>query len=235
MSLENKDFEMVTALKRGEERGVTHFFNLYHAGLLLFARRYLRDIEDAKDVVQYAFIKLFEHRETMYHPKQIKSWLCTTIQNKCFHELKIISKKEGDIPEIADDSLRNLVAAQTHEALYVYEAIDSLPNKCRDIIVLYYIGNFNSAQIALKLGLAKTTVKNQMRRGIRLLRKKFNTTGEKAIANNEHFIMKIYCRTGSPAKIARLFGLNTNTVVGIRNGTIYKDVIHRHGKYLSQA
>ena len=70
-------------------------FDGYYIPLCLFAERYLKNSEDAADIVQEAFIKLWQQRKDFGNLYAVKSFLYTSIRNASLNKLqhlKVVEK-----------------------------------------------------------------------------------------------------------------------------------------------
>jgi len=146
-------------------------------GLTRFAQKYVKDFETAKEIVQDAFITLWEKRETIDLSKPVKSYLTTIIYNKSLNYLRDNKKFNKDIlnfenlyPVSDHDSGDKLVAAEISRK--INKAIEELPEKCREIFVLNRFENLKYQQVADKLQISIKTVETQMSKALQHMREK---------------------------------------------------------------
>jgi RNA polymerase sigma-70 factor (family 1) len=211
--------------QKGSEKAFEYFFKELYPRLTYYAMRILSDSftsgckEEAENAVSDAFANLWVHKHKIDHPLVIKSYLFTSTKNHC---IKAIKRKEVrlraimELPTI-DDSLRERIKADTYGILWA--AVSTLPEKCRDIIILYYVGGLNSREIAEKLNLKPSTIKNQLSKGVRALRKKYDITDAEAKANDDKLIDKIRNSFCTIADLSRLYGKQQTSIANIRNNT----------------
>jgi RNA polymerase sigma-70 factor (ECF subfamily) len=169
--------EALSALLRGREEGLDYFFRRYHAPLIYFAQGLIHDRETAEDLVEDAFLKLWERREELGMQGSLRAWLYTTVRNACIdllrrNKLKVVYVKEVQATSDKDDKpvLHRIIEAETIEQ--VYAALQSLPPKCGQVFRMYYLEEKSLQEIADELDLSLSTVKSQKGRAIELLRKK---------------------------------------------------------------
>lgn len=150
-------------------------FRSHFAGMCYFAQKYVKDLDAAKEIVQDAFIGLWEKRETIDMERPVKSYLAMVIHNKCTNYLRdnrkfnrYILDIEGllDIPEYeeADSMVENELKAK------IDSAIGELPEKCRAIFVMNRYENLKYLEIADKLQISVKTVESQMSKALQHLR-----------------------------------------------------------------
>jgi len=144
-------------------------------GLCFFAIQYVRDYDTSREIVQDAFINLWEKRDVIDLAKPVKSYLSTTIRNKCLNYLRDNKKFNNDLlsaEELLSDFIvepnDKMVEAEIHRN--IKDAISELPEKCREIFVLSRYENLKYQQIADKLEISVKTVETQMSKALQHLR-----------------------------------------------------------------
>ena len=129
----------------------------------------------AREIVQDAFVSLWEKRDTIDPGKSIKSYLSTTVRNKCLNHLRNHKKFSNDllaIENLADeagyDQPDRLVEQEIRDVISA--GIAGLPEKCREIFMLNRHENLKYQQIADKLGISVKTVETQMSKALQMMR-----------------------------------------------------------------
>jgi len=92
---EKTEFEK---LKSGDKKVFTCFYNKYFRPLCDYAKSLVGDAEDAADIVQELFLKLWEDREKIDIKISIGSYLTICVRNNCYNFLDLIRVK-GRQPE----------------------------------------------------------------------------------------------------------------------------------------
>lgn len=152
--------------------------NLFHksySGLCLFANSYVDDIELSKDIVQTAFIKIWEDQIEFRNEYSVKSYLYTAVKNRSLDHLKSKHFKRTDriddlhFDQIEKESvfLREITVAETSQL--IENAVQTLPTKCAQIIRLA-IKEYSNAEIADTLKISINTVKTQKKIAYKRLR-----------------------------------------------------------------
>ncbi len=155
------------------ERELHGIFKEYYPRLSYFASNILMQNSQVDDVVQDAFIKLWQKREQISGPAAIQSFLYTVVRNSCLNILKhdkVIKRHEGVFEENVDgkDPINTMIEAEVLHR--VNDAVNSLPERCRKVIHLSYFEKKRANEIAAELNVSLNTVKTQKRRGLQLLR-----------------------------------------------------------------
>lgn len=124
---------------RYDDMAVKFLFEHYYVSLVLFAKNYLPDIEDCKDVVQGIFLHMVENREKFTSIDNLKAYLYQTTQNRCLKQLRHEGVKQRYIFESqAVEEEAFYLDHILEEEVYVLlmRAIDTLPLQCRKVFRL---------------------------------------------------------------------------------------------------
>ena len=142
-----------------------------------FARKYVKDLDTAKEIAHDVFINLWEKRNEIDSGKPLQSYLFTSVRNRCLNYIRDQKKfdKTGDITENPGYSQ----LAEDNDPVEIMEleerinlAIDSLPDKCREIFIMSRFRDLKYAGIAKELDISVKTVEAQMSRALKALREK---------------------------------------------------------------
>jgi RNA polymerase sigma-70 factor, ECF subfamily len=152
-------------------------FRIEFKGLVYFALQYTKDLDTAREIAQEAFISLWEKRETIDLSKPVKTYLTTTVRNKCLNWLRDNKKFNRDILDIEgllSDRIYTppdrLVEAEIR--IKITSAIEELPEKCREIFVLSRNENLKYQEIATRLQISVKTVETQMSKALQHMRQR---------------------------------------------------------------
>lgn len=136
--------------------------------LCLYALHYLGDLDESKDIVQECFSSLVRNNPEISNPK---AYLYNSVRNRCIDLLR--SKKKECIAPVDDLSYISDEEAQMRSEMEVrlWEAVDSLPPKRRELLLLNKRDGLKYSDIARLKGLSENTVRNQIFRAVVSLRK----------------------------------------------------------------
>ena len=138
-----------------------------------YAWSVLRNKEDAEDVVQEVFTKIWQNNPTIFDTDHVRFYLQTAIKNACISLLRKQAGKSFMQPE--EVRLYQQLEEYKHTEqkdifLMVQEALALLPPQCQAIFKLSRFGNLTYQQIAEELELSVKTVENQMGKALRIMR-----------------------------------------------------------------
>ena len=135
------------------------YLDQYGNMMLRFAYTYLKNKEDAEDVVQDALIKAIGAAASFENETHEKSYLLKVVKNCC---LDVLRKQRNHLNEELDE---NVSAEEKEDLSFVREAVGKLPQNEREAIHLYYEEGYSTKEIAKLLGRKETTVRSDMMRG----------------------------------------------------------------------
>jgi len=151
------------------------FYELYSGKLFVVALRYMRDRDNAQDVLQDSFVKIFRHLDTFRFDSPLEAWLRKIVVNTALKALKkdkkLTQSLEGDYMINENLHYTNL-GFENLSYQHLMRMIGELPEGCRTIFNLYAIEGFKHQEIAKMLGVTEGTSKSQYSRAKMLLQEK---------------------------------------------------------------
>ncbi len=174
----NVDSEfLIRQLKNGEESAYEMLFKEYYKVLVIFANKYLYDIEASKELVQELFVHIYEKRNKIEINSSLKSYLFRSVHNRSLNHLNTqkIKNKYAEHVSRTSTSNENSIENEMNKTELehaIYRAIGELPPKCQDIFKLNRFEGLTNSEIADKLQLSKRTVETQISKALKILRVK---------------------------------------------------------------
>ncbi|MFT7434867.1 MAG: RNA polymerase sigma factor (sigma-70 family) [Psychromonas sp.] len=151
------------------------FYGLYSGKLFVVALRYMRDRENAQDVLQDSFVKIFRYLDTFRFDSPLEAWLRKIVVNTALKALKkdkkLTQSLEGDYMINENLHYSNL-GFENLSYQHLMKMIGELPEGCRTIFNLYAIEGFKHQEIAKILEVTEGTSKSQYSRAKMLLQEK---------------------------------------------------------------
>ncbi len=153
-------------------------FRSEYKGLCFFAQTYVKDGEAAREIVQDAFLGLWEKRESIDVTRNVRAYLTTGIRNKCLNHLRDNKKFHTNLLDIENlpaneeqfDSFDSDHLTEQELHTTIQTAISELPEKCREVFLLSRNENLKYREISDKLGISVKTVEAQMSKALQYLR-----------------------------------------------------------------
>ena len=155
-------------MKLGE---IDNLFRLYYRPLCLYAARFLRDADDVEDIVQGAFIAFWEKCCAGKEPDSPKSYLYRIVHNRCIDELRCGGQEAViDLEHLQEDVPDEEAVDRSFIWARLWTAIDRLPERRRQILLLNKRDGLTYAEIARRMGISENTVHNQLTKALQTLR-----------------------------------------------------------------
>jgi RNA polymerase sigma-70 factor (family 1) len=170
-----EDNDLFLLIKSNNEKAFAEIYKRYNKKLYELALFYLKDSEIAKDIVQDAFLRLWESRYSICIQTSLGNYLYTVTKNMI---LKTIQEKNKEILQCYQIKLdltmtENELQEKMHSEkriIDLYKAIEKLPEQKKEICLLKLNHRLNNKEIAARLGLSIQTVKNHYNQCLRILK-----------------------------------------------------------------
>ncbi len=152
-------------------------FDSHYRALCAFAYRYVPDVATTEDLVQEVFVAFWENRQELQSELAAKSYLYTSVRNKCLNFLKhqqvVASHQQQLISELQSDQffLEQVMDEEVFNKLY--QEINTLPKGAQEVMLLAMKGLKNK-DIAAALGISENTVKTQKKIAYAKLKKRLS-------------------------------------------------------------
>lgn len=200
---EPSDKMLIDQAYEGDHTAFECLVSRYQAALYNFIGRCLGDYEQAYDVLQFVFLKLYTsipklhtHLASRYTSHPLKSWLFQVAWNRCMDELRkkrpvLFSELEpaeeeeefSALDAIPDPyPLPDELAEQSDLRGNLYRAILDLPPKFRSVVLLRYAEELSFSEIGLRLNMPENTAKTYFQRARPLLRASLSSRSRVALA-----------------------------------------------------
>lgn len=159
---------MKQLVKRAMNHDNTAFVELIQGqtqAMYKVARGILKNDEDIADALQETILKCYEKIDTLKEPKYFKTWMTRILINNC-NDILRASKLECSYEEYVP-----VAVSDDNTSYYEFvQLIDSLDEKYRMIILLYYVWGFKIKEIGEILNIKESTIKTRLNRGREKLR-----------------------------------------------------------------
>lgn len=151
-------------IKKGNDRAFRQLFDDYHAKVYHYVLRFTRDEDDAEDLAQQVFVKVWENRKKIEPERSLDAYIFTIAHHLACRYLKQKARtvSRATTPE-------ETTAPSTEDIIYLHELaeltrlkIDQLPEKRQIIFKMHYEEYLSDEEIAEALGLSIHTVRSQL-------------------------------------------------------------------------
>lgn len=176
---------LVARCRQGDPAAFARLVALHESMVYNLAVRLLGDAEEARDVAQEVFLRVYRTLERFEGRSRLKTWIYRIVVNQCHNNRRFWHRRRRECEQAIDEALpaptgrggafgaSPFEQARAHErAQRVQEALLSLRFDQRSVLVLREVEGLSCAQIAAALGIPEGTVKSRLSRGRLALRER---------------------------------------------------------------
>ncbi|NEU07741.1 sigma-70 family RNA polymerase sigma factor [Flavihumibacter sp. R14] len=166
------------ALKDGDTNALFTIYEMLHPDLVRNGRTISGDEEQVKDTINQFFLYLWDKRKSLGDPDNLKSYLIVSFRRRLIYDIKLnhrtisLTEHEYELqPEPTAEELMINDTSVLENQLRIRHAIDKLPDRQKELLMLKYYENLSCEEIAKKTSLRIRTVYNKIHEAIKSLRK----------------------------------------------------------------
>jgi RNA polymerase sigma-70 factor (ECF subfamily) len=176
-SMEFQDEQIALLLSKRDEAAFEQVFKTHYKNLHAYAFTILKDEDEAEEMVQQVFFKLWERSEHLSFSGSIAAYLYRAVHNESLNFIKHQKVKAGHQLHVAYSMKNKSEQAQPKMIRKELEnkfrqALNELPEQCRTVFQLSRFEDMKYKEIADKLDISVKTVENHMGKALKLLRTK---------------------------------------------------------------
>ena len=154
---------LAASAARGDREAFEQLVHRFQRRIYGFAYRYIRDADEAQDLAQEIFLRLYRKLGRFDPRRPFEPWLWRVAANVCANYLDRRGPRPADLE--GDDSSGGTAAPPALlEETRLGAALSRLPPNYRLVLVLHYQADMPLAEIAGTLGLSEKTVKSRLYR-----------------------------------------------------------------------
>jgi RNA polymerase sigma-70 factor (ECF subfamily) len=173
--------EFVLSLRAGNVKSFSELFDRYGKRLYFFAKGYLKSGEDAEEIVQEVFMKIWDNREELSSEKSFESYLFTIAKNGILNTIRKSRSEQAYLSYAKIHPEKNILLDEELnfielEAAY-HQIIENLSPRRKEIYLLSREQHLSNAEIAEKMNISVKTVENQMTSALSEIRKRLRNLG----------------------------------------------------------
>ncbi len=169
-AIDCSDNELVKQTLRGKIASFKELVGRYQKQAYFFARGMVHNSDDAYDLSQEAFVRVYKHLSRFDQAYPFKVWLFHILSNLCKNHIR--QKKTRDKVVVSSDEAAELAVSgaaepdrlfsQSEVQKQVWKAIGQLPEKFREIIILSHFEEMSYDQIAQTLDIPRGSVMSRL-------------------------------------------------------------------------
>ncbi len=170
-------------IRLGDENAFDILFKENYAALCNFAFRIIGDLKDAEEIVEDAYLYLWQNHDTIIVKESVKSYLYQVVHNLAVNRLEHYRTKKYSTNKLAsatewkfihntytvNDTLIQRLEAKETEVL-IKQTIENLPEKCREIFQMSRFQNMSNEEISEKLNISQNTIRVQIFNALKIIK-----------------------------------------------------------------
>lgn len=166
------DITLVTECSKGSSKAQRALFDKFAPRMMAVCNRYMKNSEEAQDVLQDGFVKVFQKIVDFKMEGSLEGWVLRIMVNTA---LDTIRKNKKFIDQVSVDDVQSKVSYTDHQfdgmdVAQLMELIHSMPDGYRVVFNMFAIEGYSHKEIADTLGVTENTSKSQYLRARAFLR-----------------------------------------------------------------
>lgn len=177
---ESDDLALIGAITQRDSRALEMLYDRYSAMVYRMALRILKSPEQAEDIMQEVFWRVWRRSESFERERgRVAQWVLGIAHNLCIDELRRLRARPTPVYEDVDhpviqqlmDERTNVPASawSSERRRVITEALGHLPQTQRQAIEMAFFGEMSHQEIATRLGRPLGTIKTRVRLGLHKL------------------------------------------------------------------
>lgn len=174
INFNDSDFSL--HLKNGNLAAFEVLFDELYPKLYNYILKMSNNHDVAEDIVQNAFIKLWERKNTANSELSIENYLITICRNEYFHFLRKKKKEKRLLDELKHSIIFEIITEKEYDVRLerLEKAIEELPLRTREAFVLSRYESLKYKEIALNMGISVKTVEKHISKALQLIKSHFS-------------------------------------------------------------
>lgn len=168
--MENEE-QLIQACLQNDRNAQRKLYNAYAGRMLVVCARYMQNKEEAEDVLQEAFIKIFQNLSKFRGESTLGAWIKRIVINVAINHIRAQQHFQGmdNVQEYENQFSDGLTGIEGINFQELIEMIRKLPKGCQSVFNLYAIEGYQHKEIAEMLNITEGTSKSQYARARAIL------------------------------------------------------------------
>ena len=173
IALHQEESTLIAQAVENNRHAQQKIYSRHAPKMLGICRQYVKDVQQAEDIMITAFMKVFTNLKNFEHKGSFEGWIRRIMVNECISYLRVQKKVSFLEDEFyAEDTFNNIESHFSVED--IQSLIDSLPDGYKMVFNLYAIEGFKHQEIAKMLGINEGTSKSQLSHARKMLKDQIN-------------------------------------------------------------
>jgi RNA polymerase sigma-70 factor (ECF subfamily) len=181
-AFDERDF--VEGLRENNPQSFKVLYEKYAPKLHAFSSRFNFTRQEAVEIVQETFIRIWQSRQSIYPDKYFNTFLITIAKHLIYNQIRrntyrarYVNEQKSGIEKIASDA-----ANERELQKLIHKGMGNLPDRCRKIFSKSRIEGLSNGEIADEMNISKSTVENQLNKALKKMRLYLQHNGFKSLS-----------------------------------------------------
>lgn len=166
--------QLIARAVKNDRRAQQELYEVHSPKMLSVCRMYVKDLQQAEEVMLTAFFKMFTHLADFRREGSFEGWIRRIMIRECISFLRtrkdFVVRHEPAMEEPGMNDIESNI-----DVAHIQALIDELPEGYRVVFVMYAIEGYKHREIAEMLSIDPGTSKSQLFKARQLLQEKINT------------------------------------------------------------
>lgn len=178
MDLKDSEIQLIKAFKKGDAQAFKLLFDRYHRRLYYFLFGLLKSKEDAEEIIQDTFLKIWESRSDFWEDYPFESLLFRIAKNAFLNYNRrkvnrtVFERNFEFFSNLSEDSTDQYILFQETQSI-IETILNGLPPKRKEIFLLQKVDGLSRQEIADKLCVSVITVDHQLFKANKYVKEEF--------------------------------------------------------------
>jgi RNA polymerase sigma-70 factor (ECF subfamily) len=168
INLHQEEKELIELAVENNRHAQHKLYFKFSPKMLSICRQYIKDLQQAEDIMITAFMKVFAHLKNFEHKGSFEGWIRRIMINECISFIRVQKKVKFIEDENYFEERYNDIESK-FSVEDIQFLIDNLPDGYKMVFNLYCIEGFKHQEIAEMLGINEGTSKSQLSHARRML------------------------------------------------------------------
>lgn len=155
---------LLVRAQQGDAASVERLIELYQDTIYSMAVSFTRDPHQAEDLAQDAWIKILRGLPSFRLESKFSTWLYRITMNTFLNATRAVKREQEVVGSLTPES--EAPDPKLESALDIHEAVRSLPEEFRSVVLLRYVADLSYKEIAVVLDLPLGTVQSRLKRAL---------------------------------------------------------------------
>ena len=174
-SVKGEPTSLLMRAQQGNAAAIERLIELYQDTIYSMALSFTRDPHKAEDLAQDAWLKILRGLPKFRHDSKFSTWLYRVTMNTFLNATRAAKREQEVVGGLASES--ESAEPRLEATLDVHEAVRTLPEEFRSVVLLRYVADLSYKEIASVLELPLGTVQSRLKRGLEKLESSLGRQG----------------------------------------------------------